>query len=227
MSRVFRCTLEALDFLFFASHEAGSRATAEPYIHSTALLYALHGDVPETQRLAAGFRPFYDEDRGRFTRWATPAAPLGERRAVRISYNAVDETMRFSMEGTDKRIFPKFGAYRRFMPLSRWRFFLVSDSPPPRLFRLGKKRAQVRVTYAEASSVSRASGRFTPSHPVVIADLPPGVHVAVDAFCPMLPSPLAVGCELTGPHLRAQFGTHTEYIALPDPARYPRVAWPG
>jgi CRISPR type I-D-associated protein Csc1 len=226
MSILYRCRLETLDYLFFATHEGGAIAAVEPYIHSSALLYALNSDVEETQRLADGLKPHYEEDRARFMRWVTPAAPWGPATPVRMSYNAVDETLRFSMERGDKLVVPAFGVYSRFPPLTRWKFFMIADAPPPRLVRVGKKRAAARLTVEPAHAARRWEGRFVPSHPVALADLPSGAAVSIQAIRLMLPSPLAVGLEMEGVHMRADFRGGTENIALPDMRRYPRVAWP-
>lgn len=230
--KVYRCELVTHDYLFFASREAGPTAAPEPYIHNTALLYALNEHIAETQRLVSGTSPHYEEDFPRFTLYATPAGPLKEiPQRVKISYNAVDSPFVFSMEKDRligaKRVVPKFGAYYRFLPLSRFVFFAIGEKPLP-LIRIGKKRIQARIQAEEASHiVVHASGRFTPSHPVSFLDLPPDAGFSVVHLRLMIPCPLIVGGELEGPHLEATFPSQHGrlWIALPDVQKYSSVAW--
>lgn len=226
--KVFRCVLETHDYLFFATHEAGPTAVVEPYIHNTALLYALNEHVAETQRLVSGTVPHYEEDFARFTLYSTPARPLREAPSrVKISYNAVDSPLVFSMESGAKRVVPKFGAYYRYAPRSQFVFFGIGEKPLP-LIRIGKKRIQARIQAEEASRVVvRASGRFIPSHPVSFLDLTSGVQFSAAHLRLMIPCPLIVGGELIGPHIEATFPSQREpsWIALPDVQKYTRVSW--
>lgn len=209
--RVYRAILTVHDFFHYVSREMKTGAV-EPYISSTALMYALNlHHRRQAARLVSGYAPHYREDLPSFTVYATPAveepaapAAVGGRTLegfggdiVKITYNSVDETLAVSMEVPKRINVPKQGAYYKYTPLTTFRFYTVGGRGPS-LIRIGKKLVPARVAYTELRC-ERRRGVFRPSHPVPLIDIDAGGYrVLGGVWAYVHPYPLLVDAVLEG-----------------------------
>jgi len=228
---VYRAILTVHDFFHYVSREMKT-ASVEPYINSTALMYALNAPHRrEAARLAAGLTPHYREDLSIFTVYATPAVeyPAGPRivggaplrvdiggEVVKLTYNSVDETLAVSMETARRLNVPKQGAYYKYTPLTTFKFYTVGGRGPG-LIRIGKKLAPARVSYIRLEC-SRRSGVFSPSHPVSLVDLD-GYKVLGGVWVNIPPYPILVDAALRGDY----FDCGGEKVIVPPPRVYVNV----
>lgn len=168
--QVYAVTLVPQDFLWFSSYDALGISSTEAVIHNYALAYALNRFE---RAIAWDTLPHYEEDLSRMPYYCTPARA---REVVRIgiTYNAVDErTQRTDSEQTINT--PMLGQRRVIVPFLRrgpraqpveFSFYLFA--PPgtvlPRLVRLGKKRAPVRLNYRLLTGGRLVRRTDTPTH---------------------------------------------------------------
>ena len=235
--KVYRALLSVHDFFFYVSRELRVGGT-EPYISNTALLYAFNR--VNTHRNVAGIKPFYDDDRRSFKIYTTPAliceefmviADIISRKnpkitsdLVKVTYNSVIEGFITFME-EKKLTLPKRGYYMKYPPLTTFEFFILTGHEVnlPTLIRVGKKYSPARVYY-EKLEFSISHGKFRPSHPVNVLDLPGGMAKVLEGrFVLITPVPLLVDCQIEGQYIRANNGKRTYYIAMPDKRLYPSV----
>ena len=234
--KVYQALLSTHDFFFYVSKEL-KLGGPEPYISNTALLYALNR-VEKVHRNVAGVTPFYEVDRKLFRVYVTPAAlreevmviagrPLGKRgiasNLVKVTYNSVIEGNVVFME-EKKLVLPKLGYYMKYPPLTTFEFFIIAqgEAKVPRVVRIGKKYPPARLYYREVKFRLR-EGRFAPSHPVNVLDLPEKTRIVEGRFISMSPMPLLVDCRLDGEYIKVEDEKKTYYIAMPDKQRYPGV----
>lgn len=117
---------------------------------------------------------------------------------TRITWNSTGESLLWAME-TDQVNLPKLGAYYKHRPLMSFYFYTVGG-PVPRVFRLGKKHAVVRVA-VHPLDVTLKEGVFSPTCPVTIADLPESTRILQGSLLTVPPSPILTDAELEGPYL--------------------------
>jgi len=151
--KVYGATLALQDFLWFSSYDALGISSTEAVIHNYALAYALNRFE---RTIAWDTLPRYEEDLAGMQYYCTPARA---KEVIRIgfTYNAVDErSQRTDSEQTINT--PMLGQRRVIVPFLRRgaraepvEFLFYLFAPPgavlPRLMRLGKKRAPVRLEY--------------------------------------------------------------------------------
>lgn len=229
------------DFFHFASKDYAG-GVMEKIIHNTALMYALNRHIPTLQRVASGNIPHYDEDFSLFQLYSTPAqlfsdiAVIGLKVArwlniedmVRITYNSVDSTLVFSMEGPSflrearpglKEVFPKMGSYLNFPPLSTFTFFVLGGKGS-KIIRIGKKMPPARVAYTHIEDLEEKTGRFKASHPVNLLDLPSSTKLRSGYLIRVPPSPIAMDAELNGAYFEGKVNRKRVYIAKPNIKRF-------
>ena len=140
--KVFHVQLIPHDILWFASFDAGAVTVTEPAIHNFALSYA----VSRFDRAVShSEQPTYEADLEQMDWYATPARALQFAR-LKFTWNAIDtitqttETPKFEKSNS-----PKMGSRHVLAPIpaTKFEFYLFSrkGENPPRMIRLGKKRA--------------------------------------------------------------------------------------
>ena len=169
--QVYAVTLVPMDFLWFSSYDSLGISSTEAVIHNYALAYALNRFE---RAIAWDTLPRYEEDLSRMPYYCTPARAKKEVVRIAITYNAVDErTQRTDAEQTINT--PMLGQRRVVVPFLRrgpraepveFSFYLFA--PPgaalPRLVRLGKKRAPVRLDYRLLAGGRLVRRTDTPTH---------------------------------------------------------------
>jgi CRISPR type I-D-associated protein Csc1 len=229
---IYRCTITPHDFFFYSSREFRAGVTA-PFISNLALMYALNRFSP-IHRTASGSKPQYEKDMPVFNIYVTPARLNKDKSAmvgcgqvvwrepsslVRMSYNAVDSPLRFEMK-REKVTVPKIGAYLKYPPLTNFSFFTL-DGKGENVVRIGKKLIPARVEYHKLENVSEETGRFRPSHPVNLLDLPVETKIRPrGTMYSMPPISLLEGGELEGEYFRGILEKASFYIAKPDFKKY-------
>ena len=230
--RAYLLTITVHDFFFYASHELRVAVTA-PFIHNTALGYAVNR-FSKIHRVASVSGPFYISDFSMMSIYVTPAfmdgvSPVvGDRsmrfpakEIVKITRNAVNTVTQTTESGN--LVLPALITYMAYPPLTTFRAYSLGGTPPP-VIRIGKKEPPARVRYEELEDVSLCRGRFEPTHPVSLIDLPQDTKVLKAEIYDMRPSPLLVRSVLDGPYIVALDGGEKKHvIALPDPKKYPKV----
>ncbi len=185
--QVYAVTLAPRDFLWFSSYDALGISSTEAVIHNYALTYALNRFE---RAIAWDALPRYEEDLAEMQYYCTPARAK-EVVKIGITYNAVDE--RSHRTDSDQTInTPMLGQRRVIVPFLRrgtraepveFSFYLFAPRGAvlPRLIRLGKKRAPVRLDYRLLSDGRLARRTDTPTHLVNPLD----VGGTVRAFWPI------------------------------------------
>jgi len=167
---VYDATLALQDFLWFSSYDALGTSSTEAVIHNYALAYALNRFE---RAIAWDTLPRYEEDLAGMQYYCTPARAKEVIR-IGITYNAVDErSQRTDSEQTINT--PMLGQRRVIVPFLRrgaraepveFSFYLFAprDTVPPRVIRLGKKRAPVRLEYRLLTDGRLVQRADTPTH---------------------------------------------------------------
>ncbi|MEM2900680.1 MAG: type I-D CRISPR-associated protein Cas5/Csc1 [Thermoplasmata archaeon] len=217
------CHLSPHDFLFYVSHEV-RLGMPEPYINNSALLYAFNTHL-EIHRNASVQKPHYEEDRSKFEIYSTPALIeesmqyskeqrsgkggvilIGNnefywkdvsREMQKITYNSVHEK---TLTTEDQNVnLPAMGKYLKFKPLTPFKCYVFGGKGPA-IIRLGKKLTPVRVLYKEIL-LKKENGKFSPSHPVNILELPKTTKIIDGKIIYMPPWPLLIDGKLDGNYL--------------------------
>ncbi|MFW9804063.1 MAG: type I-D CRISPR-associated protein Cas5/Csc1 [Candidatus Thorarchaeota archaeon] len=213
------------DFLFFASQDYGAVARPAGIIGSYSLMYAINREIPEVRRLVSGSTPHYDEDLPIMRVYSTPAAPTSDfpgqsstkisghegirnnasigsktrnwrqKEPMKLTWNSIGEELTFSMT-RDRYNLPKTGAYYKHPPLSTYYFYLIGE-PVPSLIRIGKKCTPARLRLSRLS-VDYKSGKFEPTCPVTVVDLPSDTRILKGSLLTVPPAPVIIGAELDG-----------------------------
>jgi CRISPR-associated protein Csc1 len=168
--RLFYATLEAHDFLWFASYDVSGISSTEVVVHNYALSYAL-------SRFERGIvfeqAPTYEADLAQMPLYTTSADLLvGDNPfagKVKLTWNALDtRTQRTQDPDFRKRNTPMMGRRVVVAPMTRFGFYVFTfdGGQPPGAIRLGKKRSPCRVRYTEIPNpvARRVDGPFAPSH---------------------------------------------------------------
>ncbi|ARU61527.1 type I-D CRISPR-associated protein Cas5/Csc1 [Tumebacillus avium] len=148
--RIFHVKLIPHDILWFASFDAGAVTVTEPAIHNYALSYA----VSRYER-AVSFsdQPTYELDLEQMDWYATPAKAKRFAR-LKFTWNAIDTmTQTTETPNFEKTNSPKMGTRHVLAPApaTEFEFYLFSRKGeiPPRMIRLGKKRAPCVLKWEE------------------------------------------------------------------------------
>ncbi len=240
--------LTSHDYLLYASQDYGATARPVYVLNNYALMYGLNRQVREVRRLLSGNIPHYDEDLPRMPIYATPARPTHETDAFstksggfprlerrprvgdefigfeanldldRATWNSVGESLLWAME-TAKINIPKLGVYYRLSPLVTFYFYTIGQSPPS-IFRIGKKHSVARLHTVPLKG-TRKSGRFRPTCPVNVIDLPDETEIIRGALITVPPAPLLFDAELDGEYIEGQDSTGTIHqIPVPNVERF-------
>jgi len=237
LNEVYRVCLITHDFFHYVSRELKVGVPTD-LISNTALLYAFNRHVESVQRNAAGNRPRYQEDYGRFELYPTPARLLTGKETCtcpryvewlsesgemkRFTYNAINTITQVTENKKSKSI-PTMGFYMKYVPLTVFECFLIGGRAA-NVIRLGKKFVPVRALYQRLERVDiHEEGEFVPSHPVNVADLPEGTRTLECAMEVIPPVPIYSTCRLRGRYLTGYAGNQRYTIALPEEERYPAV----
>jgi CRISPR-associated protein Csc1 len=150
--RVFYARLIPHDLLWFSSFDSGAVTVTEPAIHNYALSYA----VSRFERIVSfSEQPNYEADLEAMGWYATPARA---RKFARLKYtwNAIDTRTQTTEdpETKEKKLnTPKFGKRHVLAPAPATEFecylFSRHGEVPPRMIRLGKKRAPCVLEWEE------------------------------------------------------------------------------
>ncbi|MBD3408046.1 MAG: type I-D CRISPR-associated protein Cas5/Csc1 [Candidatus Lokiarchaeota archaeon] len=229
-------TITSHDYLFYASQDYGATARPHEVIGNYALMYALNRDIPDVRRVVSGTTPHYEEDLPKMRIYATPAAPSAhfpyarsrsgnnsrwldqqitigyeklamwrEGDLTSITWNSIGSSL-LDVMTRDRANLPKVGKYYKFPPLRSFYFYCVGESIPS-LFRLGKKYTPIRANSMQLEATLK-DGKFSPTCPVNVQDLPDSTQILRGSLLTVLPAPLLLESELQGSYLEAydQFG---------------------
>jgi len=174
--RIYRGTIELLDYVFYATTERGKVYETGAFIHNYALVYALglvRGDTYTYARLKQ--EPHYLEEltplNGRL--YITPGAPRQVAHRL-VQWNTIREG--YAFPGKERSVgYPDWGFARVLCPGSRFIFYLLVHDPDavpeapalrgllegksPRI-RLGKFPGKARLRAEAASAVAKKTGPF-------------------------------------------------------------------
>ncbi|MCF2138271.1 MAG: type I-D CRISPR-associated protein Cas5/Csc1 [Candidatus Thorarchaeota archaeon] len=239
------------DFLFYASQDYGSVARPADVIGNYALMYALNRNIPEIRRLVSGSTPFYDVDLPKMNIYATPATftdffvqvsasktsnwldhrlLLGEEISTRwnrfnptlITWNSIGESLLDKMS-KDRYNLPKTGGYYKHPPLANFYFYTVGP-PPPSVIRIGKKYTTARIKHF-ALEYTIKEGRFSPTCPVTVSDLPDETEILQGSILTIPPVPVITDSVLEGAYLEATDPKGLVHrIPIPRTDRFP-MTW--
>jgi CRISPR-associated protein Csc1 len=158
--RVFAGRLYNHDYLWFSSNEISKVSTTQPFLHNYALCYALS---QRSFRLFVGSTPRYVEDAegefGSMPLYATPAYASNVSRTT-VTFNAVNsltlttgDSKTSNTPNLGKRVYLNllWEPHNAQRPQQGYEFFVFvfDDYQLPRVFRLGKKGAPIRVYWEE------------------------------------------------------------------------------
>ena len=218
---VYLATLETHDFLFFVTRELKT-GVCERYINNTALLYAINR-FSEVNRIVSGTKPYYENDWGKFSVYATPAKMLNASEPVKVSYNAVDESLAFKMEDVRvKKALPKYGAYHKFPPKTEFYFYTVGGRGPS-VIRLGKKDCICRVMYRKLEVEAVRRSKFRPTHPINPRHMPRDFAIIDGNEIAIPPIRIFDSVVAEGEYVIASDGSTKHVVAIPDKTLFRRV----
>lgn len=140
--KVFYVKIFPHDFLWFASFDSGAISITEPVVHNYALSYAISNF---NRVLANTAIPTYEEDLEVMNWYTCPAKAIRSARTA-LMWNAIDtKTQTTEDPAFEKANTPKFGTRHVLVPWPATVFetyiFSKTGQKPPRVIRLGKKRA--------------------------------------------------------------------------------------
>jgi CRISPR type I-D-associated protein Csc1 len=231
------------DFLFYASRDYGASAHPVSVIGNYALMYALNRHIPQIRRVVTGTTPHYDEDLPLMEVYATPASPVdsgptegytqvGDQRIrfdsdseiLRITWNSTGESLLWSMEA-EKINIPKVGSYYKIAPLATFSFYTAGESFS-NVIRIGKKLIPARIELEELKMEEKC-GKFNPTCPVNVSDLPSETKILGGSLLTVPPCPLLLSSQLEGVYMEGR-DTRGRVHAFPVPLqeRY-KNSWQG
>ncbi len=238
------------DFLFYASRDYGAVAQPADFIGNYALMYAMNRHIPKVRRLIDGVVPHYEEDLRMMPLYATPAAFVDDfphdssmgrnwidvsmllgasrdgrwhrRDMTRITWNSVGASLLEKME-QDNINMPKKGAYYQHPPLASFYFYVVGERLPS-VFRVGKKYSPVRASF-HPLEMEEKSGRFSPTCPVTVDDLPAETRILRGSLLTVPPTPVLTLSELDGAYIEGKDSNGLVHrFPVPDREKY-EGAW--
>ncbi len=231
--RIYRGTIELLDYVFYATVERGKVYETGPFVHNYALVYALGLVQSDTYTYARTIQePHYQEEltalNGRL--YLTPAAPRN------LAYRLVQwNTLRegYAFPGKPPSLgYPDWGFARVLRPGGKLVFYLLvpnaaglPESPPlhdllagkTARVRLGKFMGKVGVRLEAASGATERHGAFQTEAFLNWRDLEADPLVC-DVVATSLPTRLLARASFEGPYLEARFGEDT--VCLPLQMRF-------
>jgi CRISPR type I-D-associated protein Csc1 len=239
--------LTSHDYLFYASQDYGASARPIELIGNYAIMYGLNRNVPEIRRLISGNNPYYEEDLPKMGIYATPAAPASaayfptksvgsrqidyrpkvgsnhikfdsEPRSTEITWNSTGTSLLWMMP-TEKINIPKTGSYHKIVPLATFYFYTIG-TPIPSIFRIGKKHTPARLDILPLT-VKEEQGRFRPTCPVNVVDLPADTEILEGSLVTIPPAPLLLEAELDGRYVKGLDESGIVHqIPVPDQERF-------
>lgn len=256
--KLYRVSMTVHDYFFFVHTEAQGIARPSDYIHNYALMYALNTIDPTVQRQVSSTRPSYEkngkpnpEEFAHFCIYATPAVRLHQPAYIGfehslsiassttpttaptlVTWNALGEGQVSTTEIAEKRVYPKFGAYVKYPPLTAFGFYTIGCGPS--VVRVGKKNTVARILYQplEINRILKAGELREPTpvtHPVNLLDLHSSAQVRFTTMYIMKPTRLLTGVMLSFKDgdgnmpvvvkARDHLG-NLHSVALPDPNLY-------
>lgn len=173
--RIYRVSVELLDYVFYATTERGKVHETGAFLHNYALAYALglgRGDTYTYTHTTQ--EPHYEEELSPLNGilYLTPAAPLQVLYRV-VQWNSTGEA--FTLSRVQSAGYPDWGSARMLRPGSRFLFYLLVHDPgrlpeAPALHdllagrdvraRLGKFPAKVRLRAELANCIREEQGDF-------------------------------------------------------------------
>jgi CRISPR type I-D-associated protein Csc1 len=232
------------DYLFYASKDYGASARPIEFLGNYALMYALNRGIAEVRRLIDGNQPHYDEDLPKMRIYATLAAPpsyfagninsspqIGKDRVQfrhdarfsKITWNSTGSSLLWMMP-SEKINIPKTGYYDKLVPLLTFYFYTVGN-PIPSVFRIGKKYSSARLEVTPLTTKEK-QGRFTPTCPVNIIDLPENTEIIQGSLVTAPPTPLLLNAELEGKYIEGRDGNGTTHqFPIPKGDRFAGMIW--
>lgn len=224
---IYRCTLELMDYLFFATTERGKTFETGPFLHNYALTYALatagafrlpqpppYGHEVQQPAYARELMPLND-----MGLYVTPAKRL-ELRFRQTQFNTIREGYEFARKPRSIA-YPDWGFLRLIAPGSRFLFFVLTEEGVRECtyIRLGKFLSKARLRWERAVSVRRQHGDFLFEGSLNWIDLDDPKPTVFDILPAALPSKLIDNARFTNaPHWEARFEDGS--IFLPANMRY-------
>lgn len=232
---VYRCSLELMDYLFYATTERGKVFETGGFLHNYALTYALAaGGAFHLPRFSPRYghevqQPAYDRELQPLNDvhlYVTPARP------VHLVYRLTQfNTMRegYALGGKARSIaYPDWGFLRLISPSSRFQFFVVTaaDLTCCSYVRLGKFLSKARLSWEKADSVEQRQGDFSFEGYLNWLDIAEPKPVLFDVLPTSLPSRIVGNPQfVNAPYWAARFGKET--VAIPMGLQYrPQVSKP-
>jgi CRISPR-associated protein Csc1 len=232
--RIYRVTIELLDYVFYATTERGKVYETGAFVHNYALAYALGLVQSETYTYAhLTQEPRYLDEltplNGHL--YLTPGAP--QRVAHRgVQWNTIREG--YAFPGKERSLgYPDWGFARVLRPGCRFVFYLlmpdpaaVPDAPAlhdllagqPTRVRLGKFPGKARLQAQRADKVVTQSGSFQTTAMLNWRDLEADPQVC-DVVAATLPTRLLSRAHFAeGPYHQARFGD--DIVHLPVQMRF-------
>lgn len=153
--RIFYAKIIPHDILWFASFDAGAVSVTEPVIHNYALSYAMSR---YDRFISFHDQPTYEEDLRQMDWYTTPARAKKFTR-LQFTWNAIDSLTQTTEDPRfDKANTPKLGKRHVLAPAPATEFecylFSRQGNVPPRMIRLGKKRAPCLLEWVEVKNTS-------------------------------------------------------------------------
>ena len=232
--RIYRCTLELLDYLFFATTERGKTFETGPFVHNYALTYALAAAgafrLPHPPPYAHEIQqPAYDRELmplNDVRLYVTPAKPL-HLRFRQTQFNTIREGYAFAGKGRSIA-YPDWGFLRLIAPGSRFTFFVLTEREVRECayIRLGKFLSKARLHWEASDSIRQRRGDFQFKGYLNWLDLGDPKPTVFDVLATALPSKLIDNAHFSdAPYWEVQFGD--ERICLPVNMEYrPQAASP-
>ena len=232
--RIYRVSVELLDYVFYATTERGKVHETGAFLHNYALAYALglaQGDTYTYTHVTQ--KPHYEEELSPLNGvlYLTPAAPLQALYRV-VQWNSTGES--FVLSRVRSAGYPDWGFARMLRPGSRFHFYLLLHDPDrlpaaPALHdllagrdvrvRVGKFPAKARLRAEPARSVREGTGDFICEAMLNWRDLAAD-PVVCDVVAAGRPTRLIARARFEGePYYEAHFGPE-EAVRLPKRMRF-------
>lgn len=225
--RIYRGTLELLDYVFFATVERGKVYETGAFIHNYALAYAF--GLARSAYAHRRQEPHYAKELAPLNEagvYLTPAGPLQVAHRL-VQWNTIQEG--YAFPGKARSIgYPDWGFARVLRPGSTFVFYVLVEelertlggpafravlTGRPAWVRLGKFPGKARIHLLEADQVRKKRGDFQTTALLNWRDLP-HEPVVCDIVAASLPTRLLANAHFAdAPFYEARFGE--EWVCLP------------